>query len=120
MAGNRVEELETKVRELEATVSGLTDELVETKERLRQVEDQFGPDLDDIVEGKPSRRKARQDGGERRTQQRPPSAREQSPAAETERTPERADEQPAADEAKSDEAEGADDGSGSSDDIIVA
>ncbi|MES3517311.1 MAG: bZIP transcription factor [Natronomonas sp.] len=38
MAGNRVEELETKVRELEATIDGLTDELVETKERLHELE----------------------------------------------------------------------------------
>jgi len=36
--GNRVEELERKVAALEATVDGLTEELVETKERLAQVE----------------------------------------------------------------------------------
>ena len=51
MTGNRVEELEQTVAELQATVSGLTDELVETKERLRLVEDHFGPELDDIIEG---------------------------------------------------------------------
>lgn len=36
---NRVEELEKTVRELRATVNGLTEELVETKERVRQLED---------------------------------------------------------------------------------
>ncbi|WP_410765489.1 chromosome segregation protein SMC [Haloferax sp. DFSO60] len=36
---NRVEELESKVTELQAAVNGLTEELVETKERLRQLED---------------------------------------------------------------------------------
>ena len=39
MAGNRVDELEAKVQELEATVDGLTDELMETKERLQALED---------------------------------------------------------------------------------
>ncbi|EMA02354.1 chromosome segregation protein SMC [Haloferax mediterranei ATCC 33500] len=34
-----MEELESKVAELQAAVNGLTEELVETKERLRQVED---------------------------------------------------------------------------------
>lgn len=42
MSGNRVEELEAKVRKLEATIEGLTDELVETKERLGTVEDEAG------------------------------------------------------------------------------
>ncbi|WP_224447592.1 DUF7518 family protein [Haloprofundus salilacus] len=35
---NRVEELESQVSELRAAVDGLTEELVETKERLRQLE----------------------------------------------------------------------------------
>ena len=55
MTGNRVEKLENTVAQLEATVSGLTDELVETKERLRLIEDHFGPELDDIIEGQTSR-----------------------------------------------------------------
>jgi uncharacterized coiled-coil protein SlyX len=38
MTGNRVEELESRVAELQAAVDGLTEELVETKERLRQLE----------------------------------------------------------------------------------
>lgn len=53
-SGNRVEELESRVRELEATVSGLTDELVETRERLHALEDEVDPDMD-IIEGKPTR-----------------------------------------------------------------
>jgi TolA-binding protein len=56
MSGNRVEELEARVRELQATVDGLTDELLETKERLRAVEEEVDPDLDmDIIEGQPPR-----------------------------------------------------------------
>jgi hypothetical protein len=55
MTGNRVEELEARVRELQATVDGLTDELLETKERLRVVEEEVDPDLDmDIIEGRPA------------------------------------------------------------------
>ena len=54
MSGNRVEELEMRVRELQATVDGLTDELLETKERLRVLEEEVDPDLDmDIIEGRP-------------------------------------------------------------------
>lgn len=54
MSGNRVEELEARVRELQATVDGLTDELLETKERLRALEEEVDPDLDvDIIEGEP-------------------------------------------------------------------
>jgi hypothetical protein len=37
-SGNRVEELESRVQELEATVDGLTDELVECKVRVRELE----------------------------------------------------------------------------------
>lgn len=36
--GNRVEDLETQVAELQAAVDGLTEELVETKERVSQLE----------------------------------------------------------------------------------
>ncbi|PSP90601.1 chromosome segregation protein SMC [Halobacteriales archaeon QS_4_69_34] len=38
MASERVEQLESRVEELEATVSGLTTELIETRDRLREVE----------------------------------------------------------------------------------
>ena len=49
---NRVEELESKVAELQAAVNGLTEELVETKERLRQLED--GAETDYPVTGPPA------------------------------------------------------------------
>ena len=48
MSGNRVEELEAKVRELEATIDGLTDELVETKERLGAIESETGIEPDSL------------------------------------------------------------------------
>ncbi|MFC6862235.1 hypothetical protein ACFQGE_02025 [Halomicroarcula sp. GCM10025817] len=45
MCGNRVEELEAHVKELEASVEGLTDELVECKVRLRELESAVDEDL---------------------------------------------------------------------------
>lgn len=45
MAKNRVEDLETTVAELESTINGLTEELVETKERLRQLEQHVDGDV---------------------------------------------------------------------------
>jgi len=45
MCGNRVEELESQVKELEASVKGLTDELVECKVRLRELEEAYDGDL---------------------------------------------------------------------------
>ena len=51
MSGNRVEELESKVRKLEATIEGLTDELVETKERLNAIEDETGVEPE-LLEGR--------------------------------------------------------------------
>ena len=44
MAKNRVEKLETTVTELESTVRGLTEELVETKERVRILEAELDAD----------------------------------------------------------------------------
>ena len=38
MSRNRVEQLESTVLELESTIEGLTDELVEAKERIRVLE----------------------------------------------------------------------------------
>ena len=55
MSGNRVEELEAKVRKLEATIEGLTDELVETKERLGAIEEETGIEPD-VLEGRGSDR----------------------------------------------------------------
>lgn len=42
---NRVEELESQVAELQAAVDGLTEELVETRERLRQLEADAGVEV---------------------------------------------------------------------------
>ena len=45
MCGNRVEELEARVQELEASVEGLTDELVECKVRIRELENAVDEDI---------------------------------------------------------------------------
>jgi cell division septum initiation protein DivIVA len=45
MSPNRVEELEERVTELEASVEGLTDELVECKVRIRELENAIDEDL---------------------------------------------------------------------------
>jgi hypothetical protein len=45
MCPNRVEELESRVQELEASVEGLTDELVECKVRIRELENAVDEDL---------------------------------------------------------------------------
>ena len=42
---NRVDELESQVAELQATVNGLTEELVEAKERIRLLEQSVDVDL---------------------------------------------------------------------------
>jgi len=60
MSGNRVEELEAKVRELEATIDGLTDELVETKERLGTIEEETGIEPD-ALDGWGTRTSERED-----------------------------------------------------------
>lgn len=59
-SGNRVEELEARVRELEATVNGLTDELVESRERLHAIEEEVDIDQN-IIEGKPTRNDVAED-----------------------------------------------------------
>jgi len=55
MCGNRVEELESRVKELEASVEGLTDELVECKVRLRELENAVDDDIGFTVESEPSK-----------------------------------------------------------------
>jgi len=50
MPTNRVEELEATVAELESTVRGLTEELVETKERVRILEAELDADPQSVVE----------------------------------------------------------------------
>ncbi|MXR51455.1 bZIP transcription factor [Halovenus sp. WSH3] len=64
MCPNRVEELESRVQELEASVEGLTDELVECKVRIRELENAVDEDIgfgsedaesgDDIETAEPS------------------------------------------------------------------
>ena len=97
MAGNRVDELEAKVRELEATIDGLTDELVETKERLQALESDADESYDVL------------DGGSDPTAEEP----EAEPPAD--------DGEASADDVNPEEADGEDNaGSESGDDIIVA
>lgn len=50
MPTNRVEELEATVAELESTVRGLTEELVETKERVRILEAELDADPQSVVD----------------------------------------------------------------------
>ena len=105
MAGNRVDELEAKVRELEATVDGLTDEIIETKERLEALEGN-GADAPDILKSRTTR------GDARRTTTEEAAADAEPPADEGEAS---------ADDVNTDEADGEDNAdSGSGDDIIVA
>jgi len=51
---NRVEQLEATVSELESTIDALTEELVETKERLRVIESEFDVDAGEYVEPEPN------------------------------------------------------------------
>ncbi|QLD86443.1 hypothetical protein HWV23_12135 [Natronomonas halophila] len=100
MSGNRVEELEAKVRELEATIDGLTDELVETKERLQVLEEGSDVDTDVLTRGTSS-----------------------AQSTTTEQATEATDEEveASADEVNTDEDDGEDNtDSESGDDIIVA
>ncbi|ELZ58363.1 hypothetical protein C460_09267 [Haloferax sp. ATCC BAA-646] len=103
-----MEELESKVAELQAAVNGLTEELVETKERLRQLED-----ANDVQV--PSRAATRRGDWETEDE-----ADAEAAAAE----PADADEPSPADgdETKPDEADETDEGDGETpdDDIIVA
>jgi uncharacterized coiled-coil DUF342 family protein len=100
MTGNRVEELEEKVRSLEATVDGLTDELVECKERIQHLEAELEPEPQgsDIVAPEPT---GSQPGME-------------TPQEEVDEAVE------SADEAKAEATEEADEEDSASDDIIVA
>jgi len=95
MCGNRVEELESRVKELEASVEGLTDELVECKVRLREIEDAVDEDLGFVPE---------------------PST-DEEPAEDG--TEEAADQPTAAEASKSEAAEGEDETEADSD-IIIA
>jgi uncharacterized coiled-coil protein SlyX len=71
MCGNRVEELEARVNELEASVEGLTDELVECKVRLRELENTVDEDNGFAAD-------------ESRSQSRPPGESDTQPTSEAE------------------------------------
>ena len=112
MSGNRVEELEAKVRQQQATIDGLTDELMETKERLHVLEEEVDPDLNmDIIEGRPTKTPETQTGNGNGQSAANPEA------PENQRAVDEAVE--AADGAKSEESEENDEAD-STDDIIVA
>lgn len=108
---NRVEKLEATVSELEATVRGLTEELVETKERLRAVEAELGVDAADFVDGE-RRPGSDSDAGDEPQDEPSPSDQAADPDGE----------EPRAEEDKTSEDEEADDAEepASGDDIIVA
>ncbi|MFC6785272.1 hypothetical protein ACFQFH_04835 [Halobaculum halobium] len=106
--GNRVEDLEAQVAELQAAVDGLTEELVEAKERISQLErstevrEESTPDHNPNAEFVPN---------------------ESATTGEADDDPELADEEGAAQQAaRGDEeaAEGSDSTDDDSDDIIVA
>lgn len=67
MPANRVEELERSVEELRSTVEGVTDELVEAKERIRVLEAELDTDA-------PTRVPDRREDGEDRDAEHSPSA----------------------------------------------
>jgi len=95
MCGNRVEELEARVNELEASVEGLTDELVECKVRLRELEGAVDEDLGFAPEN--------------------PSP-EPDPSVDTSESPEEAE----ADSSNTEEADEEDNAETGSTDIIIA
>ncbi|QLG62973.1 DUF7518 family protein [Halorarum salinum] len=101
--GNRVEDLETQVAELQAAVDGLTEELVETKERISQLES--ARDVADADPGTDSHAEF------------VPNASATAEAAE-DASPDAAER--AAEEADGSEAADADEETEESDDIIVA
>jgi len=115
---NRVEDLERQVAELQAAVNGLTEELVEMKERVRQVEDaqevSVAGDAPASAEpaqepsgetGEPTGAESEATGGERRTH-----------SDDHVEVVERTDDGPATEEA---EAADGDAGASDGDDVIV-
>ena len=111
MSNDRVEELEATVSELESTVRGLTEELVETKERVRLLEAELEPS-EGATTGTPAT--ARRGAAADRSQA------DDQPASE-EADPEDVQEAAAeADKGDGDNGEDETDGSELGDDIIVA
>ena len=107
MCGNRVDELESRVQELEASVEGLTDELVECKVRLRELEAAVDEDLGFVPERRTDRTD-RTDGADQEADQ------------EDIRVPEPGESQDAAEGTKTEAPEGDDNAEDSESDIIVA
>ncbi|MFC6767938.1 DUF7518 family protein [Natrinema soli] len=103
MSNNRVETLESTVAELESTVEGLTDELIEAKERIRVLEAELDADTPTRV---PERRSEETEAAEDETPEAEPDEVAEA-AADAEGSVE--------EEATGDEAEDS-----GSDDIIVA
>jgi hypothetical protein len=102
MCGNRVDELESRVKELEASVEGLTDELVECKVRLRELEAAVDEDLGFV----PTQPKGESD--------------EHAEESEDIRVPEPGESQDVAEASKAEGPEGEDNTEDSESDIIVA
>jgi hypothetical protein len=105
---NRVDELESRVSELQAAVDGLTEELVETRARLSAIEGELDVDGFDIQAQTPRARP--ESGGD--------EGGEESPAVE-EANPQ-GDEAPDSEESEGDHGAESDSESETSDDIIVA
>lgn len=103
----RVEDLEQRVKELEATVRGLTEELVEANERIRQLEDEH-----DLLEATGVEGRREQSAGQQAQQSEQPAETEGQEADAAD-----ADEEPKSEDAKEQEEE---EESGLGDDIIVA
>ncbi|MFC7200356.1 DUF7518 family protein [Halospeciosus flavus] len=102
----RVEDLEQRVKELEATVRGLTEELVEANERIRQLEGEH-----DLLEA--TGVEGRERGGEQSAQAADPEPETEAEQADTDP----ADEEPKSEDTQEQEEE---EESGLGDDIIVA
>ena len=100
MSNNRVEQLESTVAELESTVTGLTEELIEAKERIRVLEAELDADTPTRVP-------------ERRNEE--PGAGDETPEAEPDDVAEAAADAEGEEDAPGDETEDS-----GSDDIIVA
>jgi len=115
MSNDRVEELEATVSELESTIRGLTEELVETKERVRMLENEVDPEPAATV-------------GSGRSEESTPAEPEgeaapedvQEAAAEADKDEDVQEAAAEADKDEGDNAEDEPDDSGLGDDIIVA
>ncbi|SNZ13343.1 hypothetical protein SAMN06269185_2128 [Natronoarchaeum philippinense] len=110
MSNDRVEELEATVSELESTVRGLTEELVETKERVRLLEAELEPS-EGATTGTPAT--ARRGAAGRSQDDDQPESEEAAPEDVQEAAAE-------ADKGDGDNGEDETDGSELGDDIIVA